>query len=108
MPHARRRKCWGFDRHAGRGEDLRPGHGATSRARFRESVALVCGDDQAGWCGGPKAPGLCPELALRVGEGRGDRLRQPRAELAVEVAELAEGLPPLTAVDLQRLGDLRA
>src|SRR5437879_4691577 len=51
---------------------------------------------------------LRPELALRVGEGGGDLVRQPRAELAVEVAELAERLPPLSAIDLQRFGDLRA
>src|SRR5881628_2392691 len=56
----------------------------------------------------PPAAALGPELAARVGERGGDRLRQPRPELVVEVAEVGQRLEPLAAVHAQRLGDLRA
>src|SRR3989442_1341888 len=46
----------------------------------------------------PPAAALGPELAARVGERGGDRLRQPRPELVVEVAEVGERLEPLAAV----------
>src|SRR2546425_493722 len=56
----------------------------------------------------PPAAALGPELAARVGERGGDRLRQPRPELVVEVAEVGERLEPLAAVHAKRLGELRA
>ena len=56
----------------------------------------------------PPAAALGSELAARVGELGSDRLRQPRPELSVEVAEVGERLEPLAAVHAQRFRELRA
>src|SRR6266446_6487313 len=103
------RKWRGFDRHAGRRRGIAPEPRRDEPGRIPRKGDARGRRRRGGVLGGPKGPPMLrPELALRVGEGGGDLVRQPRAELAVEVAELAERLPPLAAVDLQRLGDLRA
>src|SRR5207247_3269955 len=98
-----------LDVHRVRGDRRRPAEDRAAARAARDAVDPPRAGPRDGHRDRvPPAAALGPELAARVGERGGDRLRQPRPELVVEVAEVGQRLEPLAAVHAPRLGDLRA